>query len=157
MPNIASLLKLEISRISRREIRDQVQPLRKASAAYRREIAALKREVQNLKRQSSLLAKRTAKPVESADPAQGSTPPLRFVAKGLRSLRDRLGLSAPELASLMGVSAQSIYNWETKKSVPRKEQLVNLSKLRALGKRDVRARLEVIQGQGKKKAGAKSR
>jgi len=156
MPNIASLLKLEISRISRREIRDQVKPLRKASAAYRREIAALKREVQTLKRQSSLLARRTAKPAESAEPA-ASSPPLRFVAKGLRSLRERLGLSAPELASLMGVSAQSIYNWETKKSVPRKEQLVNLSKLRALGKRDVRARLEVIQGQGKKKAGAKSR
>jgi len=154
MPNIASLLKAEISRISRREIRGQVEPLRKASAAYRREIASLKREVQSLKRQASLLAKRTAKPAESVD-AQDSATPLRFVAKGLRSLRSRLGVSAPELATLMGVSAQSIYNWETKKTVPRKEQVVNLSKLRALGKRDVRARLEAIAGQGKKKAGRK--
>ena len=149
MPNIASLLKLEISRISRREIRSQVEPLRKASAAYRREIAALKRELQGLKRQSTLLAKRAVKPAESAD-AQTASTPLRFVAKGLRSLRSRLGLSAPELASLMGVSAQSIYNWETKKSVPRREQLANLSKLRALGKRDVRARLEAMQGPAKK-------
>ena len=153
MPNIASLLKVEISRISRREIRSQVEPLRKASAAYRREIAALKRDVQNLKRQASLLAKRTTKPVESAE-ANASTP-LRFVAKGLRSLRSRLGISAPELASLMGVSAQSIYNWETKKTVPRREQVVTLASLRALGKRDVRARLETLQEQGKKKAGRK--
>jgi len=80
MSNIASLLKAEISRISRREIRTQVQPLRKASAAYRREIAALKREVQNLRRQVSLVAKQTAKPAE-AKVAEGSTQPLRFVAK----------------------------------------------------------------------------
>ena len=32
MPNIATLLKDEISRLSRREIRKEVQPLRKASA-----------------------------------------------------------------------------------------------------------------------------
>lgn len=156
MPNIASLLKAEISRISRREIRTQTQPLRKASAAYRREIAALKREVQNLRRQTGLLAKQTAKPAE-ADRARGSAPPLRFVAKGLRSLRARLGLAAPDLARLLGVSDQSIYNWELKKTVPRKEQLVALATIRSLGKREVWARLEGIDSRQRKKAARKSR
>ena len=156
MSNIATLLKAEISRISRREIRSQVQPLRKASAAYRREIAALKREVQNLRRQTSLLAKRTAKPVE-ATAANASTPPLRFVAKGLRSLRKRLGLSAPDLARLLGVSDQSIYNWELKKTVPRTEQLIAIATVRSLGRREALARLEAIAGRKTKKAGRGSR
>ncbi len=109
MSSIATLLKAEISRINRREIRTEVLPLRKASAAYRREIAALKREVQGLRRQTSLLVKRTTTQAKAVD-AEGSTSPLRFVAKGLRSLRTRLGLSAPDLARLLGVSDQSIYN-----------------------------------------------
>jgi len=153
MPNIATLLKDEISRLSRREIRKEVQPLRKASAAYRREIAALKREVQALRRQTTVLAKQTPKPDSRAD-TKDSAPPLRFVAKGLRSLRARLGLSAPDLARLMGVSDQSIYNWELKKTTPRKEQVAVLATIRSLGKREAHARLEQI---GKKKAGRKAR
>ncbi len=156
MSNIATLLKAEISRISRREIRGQVQPLRKASTSYRREIAALKREVQDLRKQTSLLAKRTTTQAKAAD-AEASTSPLRFVAKGLRSLRARLGLSAPDLARLLGVSDQSIYNWELKKTTPRKEQLAALATIRSLGKREVLARLEAIDGRHKKKLARKPR
>ena len=156
MSNIATLLKAEISRISRREIRTQVQPLRRASTSYRREIAALKREVQNLRRQTNLLAKQTAKPAEPVG-AEGFTSPLRFVAKGLRSLRTRLGLSAPDLARLLGVSDQSIYNWELKKAVPRKEQLAALATIRSLGKREVLARLEEIDSRQKKKPARRPR
>src|ERR1041385_7077757 len=122
MTNIAAVLKEEISRISRREIRKQVQPVRKASATYRREIAALKRQVQELRRQAGALAKRAAT-VGDGNREVASAKPTRFVAKGLRSLRARLGLSASELARLMGVSDQSIYNWELKRATPRKEQL----------------------------------
>jgi DNA-binding transcriptional regulator YiaG len=156
MPNIATLLKDEISRLSRRLIRKEVQPLRKASAAYRREIAALKREVQALRRQTSALAKQTPKP-DGRGETKDSAPPLRFVAKGLRSLRARLGLSAPDLARLMGVSDQSIYNWELKKTTPRKEQLATLATIRSLGKREAHARLEQIGNQRKKKTGRKNR
>jgi DNA-binding transcriptional regulator YiaG len=152
--NIATLLKTEISRISRREIRAEVQPLRKASAAYRREIAALKREIHSLRRQTNLFAKRAAKPAEAVA-AEDSAPRLRFVAKGLRSLRARLGLSAPELARLLGVSDQSVYNWELKKTVPRKEQLANLATIRSSGKREVQARLKAIDGRQKKKTAGK--
>lgn len=66
----------------------------------------------------------------------------RFVAKGLKSLRTRLGLSAAELASLLGVTGQSVYNWEQKKSTPRAAQLSQLAQLRSLGKKAVRAQLE---------------
>jgi hypothetical protein len=50
MPNIASVLKDEISRISRKEIRRETSSLKKSSTSYRSEIAALKRRVQELER-----------------------------------------------------------------------------------------------------------
>ena len=143
MANIRTVLKDEISRLSRREIRKQVEPVRKASAAYRRDIAALKRQVQELVRAVSVLAKRPRQPIEGK--VRASARPLRFVAKGLVSLRARLGLSAAELAQLIGVSGQTIYNWEHKKTTPRKEQLVSLADLRALGKREARTRLQSMQ------------
>jgi DNA-binding transcriptional regulator YiaG len=139
MPNIGSLLKAEISRLSRREIRSEVASLKKASAASRRHIAALKRQVSALEKKASMLARQGARaPVESS---KVTGQPLRFVAKGFKSLRKRLGLSAPQLAKLLGVSEQSIYNWETKKATPRKEQVGAIAGLRGLGKREVQQRL----------------
>ena len=49
--NVASVLKEEISRISRKEIRRETSSLKKSSTTYRSEIAALKRRVQELERQ----------------------------------------------------------------------------------------------------------
>jgi DNA-binding XRE family transcriptional regulator len=64
----------------------------------------------------------------------------------LRSHRERLGLSADALAKLVGVSTQSIYNWEHGVTRPRQAQLTMLATLRRLGKRDVRTRLERLEG-----------
>lgn len=143
MPNLGSILKAEISRLSRRELRKPIQSVRHSSAAYRRDIAALKRQVAELQRQVALLnrqASKTARQTPAEEASSGK--PLRFVAKGLRSLRTRLGISATELARLLGVSDQSVYNWEHKRSTPQKKQLVALAALRSLGKREVRRRLE---------------
>jgi DNA-binding XRE family transcriptional regulator len=100
----------------------------------------LKRQVAQLERQLKLLARKVlgASPVPAPD-ASGSK--VRFVAKGLRSQRARLALSAEDFGKLVGVSAQSIYNWESAKSRPRVEQIAKLAQLRALGKRDAEARL----------------
>jgi DNA-binding transcriptional regulator YiaG len=69
---------------------------------------------------------------------------VRFVAKGLVSLRKRLGLSATDFGRLVGVSGQSVYAWESKKATPRKAQLASIAALRNMGKREARARLELI-------------
>jgi len=140
MPNIGALLKQEIARLSRREIRAQTQTAKKASAQYRRDIAALKREVQVLKREVALLARRSlGKPPSIPAGANGAK--LRFVAKGLRSQRKRLGLSAESFGRLLNVSAQSIYNWEQGHATPRAEQVKAIAALRGIGKREAEARL----------------
>ena len=66
----------------------------------------------------------------------------RFSAKGLRVHRERLGLSADDFGKLLGVSAQSIYNWEQEKARPRAELLAKVAALRGIGKRDAKSRLE---------------
>jgi DNA-binding transcriptional regulator YiaG len=151
MPNIAALLKDEISRLSRKEIRKEVLPLRRATATYRREIAALKRTVAALERRAKSLAKAAAPREDSSTVTDGT--PIRFVSKGLVSLRKRLGISAADLARLLGVSMQSIYNWEHKKATPRKEQVVAIAALRSIGKKEAHARL---QDASKKKTTARS-
>lgn len=144
MPNIGALLKDEISRLCRREIRKAVASVKKASAAYRRDIASLKRQLAALQKKSASVEKR----VNVASESKSRTPPdrpVRFVAKGLRSLRSRLGLSAAQMALLLDVSEQSVYNWETKKATPRKEQLTAIIAMRGMGKREAQERLDAIK------------
>jgi DNA-binding transcriptional regulator YiaG len=141
MPNIGALLKQEIARVSRKEIRSQVEPLRKATAQFRRHNTALKQQLGTLERQVALLQRQVRD-----KPAAVEAAPLkiRFVAKGLKSHRARLGLSAAEYGKLVGVSAQSIYNWEQGHATPRAEQLATIASLRKIGKREAQRSIEEL-------------
>ena len=141
MPNIASILKDEIVRLARKELRSEVEGLRKTASLYRSEIAALKRRVAALEHQQARLTKAGPKqPAPEADPA-GATR-FRFSAKGFATYRQKLGLSAVDLATLLGVSNQTIYHWESGKTRPRQNQLVAIAGVRKLGKKAIRAALQ---------------
>jgi DNA-binding transcriptional regulator YiaG len=141
--NLATVLKSEIARLARKEAKLQLDPLRKANAGYRRDIAALKREVTDLSRQLKAVSK-TAGKFAAAEPAEEGRK-LRFSSKGLKTHREKLGLSAAEYGQLAGVSAQSIYNWEAGKATPRQAQVQSLAELRGIGKREAAKRLEQEQ------------
>jgi DNA-binding transcriptional regulator YiaG len=144
MPNIASLLKQEIARVARKELRSETAGLKKASATFRSEIAALKRRVAEAERQLRVSAKSTPRAAPAAN--DESIPEgMRFSAKGLIGHRRRLGLSANELGLLLGVSGQTIYNWESGKARPNRRFLPTLVALRTVGKRETAARLEQIK------------
>jgi DNA-binding transcriptional regulator YiaG len=146
MPNLAAAMKDEITRLARKELRSQTEGLKKASAQYRRDIAALKRQVAELERQVSLLEGLLLKK-PPVSPDSKSAARVRFTATGLRSQRKRLGLSATDYAQLVGVSAQSIYNWEREITRPRKEQIAILAALRGIGKKEAQARLRQLAKQ----------
>ncbi len=143
MPNLATVLKQEIARLARRAMRSEIEGIRKATTQHRRDIAELKRQVAQLARQNAALAKRGTAAARPAE-ADAGKPRLRFVAKGLRSQRTRLGLSADAFAKLAGVSAQTIYNWERGEAYPRSEQLARLVALRGIGKREAGKRLDAL-------------
>ena len=137
MPDIGTVLKSEISRLARKEVRAEVDTLRKASGTYRRDIAELKRQIAQLERELKLASKSAPILKQSDAPATR----FRFSAKGLKSLRAKLGLSAADLGKLAGASGQSVYHWEQGKSIPRKSQLPKLASLRGLGRKEAKARL----------------
>jgi DNA-binding XRE family transcriptional regulator len=145
MANIASLLKSEIARVARKEVRGETAALKKAVSSYRSEIAALKRRALALESEVRRLSKRAGKPAPGAHDGDASARALRFSPKGLASQRKRLGLSAHECGLLVGASGQSIYNWEDGKARPRAKHLPALAALRGMGKRDAAARLSELR------------
>jgi DNA-binding transcriptional regulator YiaG len=155
MPNLAALLKSEISRLSRREIRKEVLPLRRSAAQHRREIASLKRTIATLERRAKSIAKSVTPKADASATSDGRQ--IRFVAKGLVSLRKRLGLSAADLAALLGVSMQSVYNWEQRKATPRKEQVTAIVALRSLGKKEAHERVEAVRQPARRKTTQRAR
>ena len=144
MPNIGSVLKSEIQRVARKELRAETQQLKKTVAQYRGQIAQLKRRLQALEQQVRRQARGGVRAAVSAGDAQDddSGPSLRFSAKGLAAQRKRLGLSAAAVAKILGVSALSVYKWESGKTRPRARQLEAIASLRKMGKREALARLE---------------
>ena len=140
MSTFANQLKSEISRLAKKEIKAETQALKKASAQYRSEIAALKRRVVTLEAQIKKMAKSSFKVSQSVatDEERSS---LRFRAGGFATLRKKLGLNASDMGKLIGVSAQSVYHWETGKTKPRASQLQAIAAVRKMGKRAAAAKL----------------
>ena len=149
MPNILSVLKSEISRLARKEAKQVVAPVKKASANYRGLIAGLRKQLDAL--QSEVAALRRAAPKAEKALATAQEPQGRFwiTGKGVKALRKRLGLTQAQFGKLAGVSVPTIVNWEKvdgKVQIRRKATMARLQELKGKGKREVAAML----GEGKK-------
>ncbi|MBL0390211.1 helix-turn-helix domain-containing protein [Ramlibacter monticola] len=145
MPNIAIVLKSEISRIARKEARSETEDFKRASAQYRTHIAALRRRIDGLEREVKRATKMSSKPA-SADPAGDlAAVHRRFSAARLAATRKKLGLSAADFGALVGVTGQSIYKWESGEARPRARQLEAIASIRGIGKRETAARLEALR------------
>ncbi len=145
MPSIAAVLKQEITRLARKEVKSQTETIRSANAHYRRDIAQLKRQVVGLSKQVAYLEQQERKRAAKGTPvaiAKGR----RFSAHGLKTHREKVGLSAADYSQLVGVTAQTVYNWEQGKSKPRDEHLAALVAVRDLGMREALKRLELLEG-----------
>jgi DNA-binding transcriptional regulator YiaG len=152
MPNVAALLKTELRRIARKEARAETEALKRAVTTYRSEIAALKRRALALERQLQQRRRAGVAEPERIAPAAGAASKGRYSAKSLASQRKRLGLSANELGRLIGVSAQSIYNWEDGKARPQQKYLPAVFALKTLGRRAAAAHLESLAANSEREA-----
>jgi DNA-binding transcriptional regulator YiaG len=140
MPNIAGVLREEICRLAKKEVRAQVGKTQKAAAQYRRAIAKLKRLLGQQEKEIKLLKKRSEQQ-DALQPEQDEMENTRFSARSVRAQRQRLGLSAADYGKLVGVSGLTIYNWEHDKSRPRKAQFAALVAVRGIGKREALIKL----------------
>lgn len=142
MSQFSILLKKEISRIAKKEVRAEVTPAKKSGSQARSEITALKQRVARLEAVVKKLGNPSGRSrAAAAETSDEDSPKLRFRSGGFATLRKKLGISAHEMATLLGVSAQSVYHWETGKSKPQARQLAAIASVRKLGKKEVIARL----------------
>jgi DNA-binding transcriptional regulator YiaG len=145
MPNIASLLKDELRRLARREIKSSTSSTKGAVAQFRRDIAKLKRLVQAQQKEIAFLKsqeqKRLGEPQTNGD---GELEGVRHSARSVRSQRRRLKLSAADFGRLVGVSGITVYNWENGTVRPRQGRLAALVAVRKMGRREAMATLAAM-------------
>ena len=146
MPNVAQVLKAEIVRIAKKELRAETHSMKKAQASFRSDIAALKKHARQLEQAIRVLGKHAQKAQKTTPAASvpDVNPKTRFSAKSLVSQRRRLGLSAEDIGRLIGASGQSVYNWEAGKARPRDSHLAAIAALKTLGRRAAVAHLAAM-------------
>ena len=150
MPNLGAILKDEIRRLARREIRAAITSLKGDNAALKKAVARLKRQTKVLERDSRLLMAAEKRLREKTTKSRAGSEELekfRISGKGVRSLRKKLGLSQRELAVLLGVSGHSVFLWEQKAGSLglREDSKVALLGLRGIGAREAQRRLAEVE------------
>lgn len=147
MPNLSSILKSEISRLSRREIKSSITPIHASNVALKKAIANLKRRLAALEADSKRLSS-IRKPEErlpALDPEEAGK--ARITAKNIKALRNKLGLSQGAFGKLIGVSRQNVFAMEHKEGrmKVRTKTLASILAARGMGKREARKRLEAME------------
>ena len=147
MPNIAKVLKDEMQRLARKEVKAALAKLQKDNAVLKRVAADHKRRLLTLERGNRRLLKYASKNQEAAvsvkDEEIGKA---RVTAKMIRSIRAKLNLSQAEFAALIGVNSQSVYQWEHKEGrlTFRGNTKAAIVALRKLNRKEAQQRLEAL-------------
>jgi len=147
MPNINTILKSEISRLSLRSTRPLYSSLKKDVAWLKRQSAEQRRLLARLSRENArLVADLNTRLAAPPTVPEAELRHARLSPHMIRAQRRRLGLSRQAFGKLARVSAGSVFAWEGGRSKPRSAAKAALISIRALGKREARQRLEVLAG-----------
>ncbi len=140
MNTFSNAFRTEVVRMARKELKPELQGIRKLLTSHRFEIAALKREIKQLASQLKVV-KRSTKASEG--PAVEEEPAARkggrkwvFKPEALANKRTELGISQKDMAKLLQASSLSVYKWESGKANPRAAQLVRIQEVLKMGKRN---------------------
>ena len=141
MGKVETIIKSEIVRLAKREVRKISAPLGRDVRALKGTVSKLRRTVLALERFTALQKRESEKKIsfEATPEEVGAS---RLSPRLIRSLRKRLGISQRELARLTGVTPLAVYQWETGTFKPKKEKKAMLVGLRKLGRRNVKKFLE---------------
>lgn len=139
MNTFSNAFRAEVVRMARKELKPELQGMRKALTSHRSEIAALKREVKALTSQLKATQKSVKVPAQAAlaeeTPARKGGRKWVFKPEALSAKRAEFGLSAKEMGKLLQAGHLSVYRWETGKASPRAAQLERIHNVLSLGKR----------------------
>ena len=148
MPNVASVLREEIQRLARKQVKAGLSPVKRETVRLKKSVADLRGQVTALSRTTrELLAKVTA--MVASQETEAATKPaagLRPTSRSLGALRRRLGLTQVQFGKLLGVSGQAAGQWESKggRVRMRSATLAALAGIQEIGRREARRRLEAM-------------
>ena len=139
MPNVGQVLKEEIRRVARREVRIEGGTLRRQIRALRQTVRAQAEVIARLEK-----AVPSPAPPTAAGKATAEETPVRrrWTPASIKRQRARLKLSQREFSEILKVSANTVARWEAGTSHPRQSHRTNLARLRGLGIRKVRKMLD---------------
>jgi DNA-binding transcriptional regulator YiaG len=150
MGKVEAIIKSEIVRLAKKEVRKPFIPLGRDVRSVKSTVSQLRKTVSNLERYIALHKKQWEKePPLKAAPEEVETS--RISPRLIRSLRNRLGLSQRDLARLAGVTPLAVYQWESGVFKPKKEKKSVLVALRKLGRREAKRLLEERKAAEKEK------
>jgi len=138
MGKVEGILKAEIVRLAKRELKKSFGPLNQDVRALKGTLSQLRKTVIGLQRFSAQLEKeRRGQRVPLEAPPE-EVKKARFSPRLIKSLRKHLGVTQREMAALAGVTVGAIYQWEKGLFEPRGEKKKTLVALRKLGRREAR-------------------
>jgi DNA-binding transcriptional regulator YiaG len=146
VPDIAPILKEEIRRRAKLEVKAHTSSIKAAVAECRREIATLKRLVQTQQREIAFLKAKCLGQSQrkQEDEIQG----VRYSARSVKAQRKRLKLSAADFGKLVGVSGVTVYHWEKGTVRPKNKRLAAFVAVRQMGRREALAKLGLSRAPG---------
>jgi DNA-binding XRE family transcriptional regulator len=149
-------LKKEIARVARKELREEIDALRKTSNAQRSEIATLKKTLKTVESQLTKLtrvggptvprARLEVSTVGELSPRGKPGRKVEFSAERLKSQRERLGFTQAQMATLLEVSSLTIWKWESGGAAPRASRVPQILERLALGKREALVLVNSLEG-----------
>ena len=161
MSNIAKVLKAEIVRISKREVKGATQGIGKSNTWLRKTVADLKKRLLLLEKKNKRLTATMKKyQVESPQkPVVEESGKARFTSKRIHALRRKLRLSQADFARLLGTTPYSVYLWDKKEGALnlRDKTKAAILSIRGLGAREAKEKLAEAETKPKRMRASSSK
>jgi len=137
MGKLEGIIKEEIIRLAKREMRMKFVPLRRDVRSLKITISELRKSVSSLQKvasqQKNQVGPQPVPEVTSEDMVKA-----RISPRLIKSLRKHLKVSQRELAKLAGVTVGAVFQWEKGKFEPKDDKKKILIGLRKLGRQEAR-------------------
>ena len=142
MGKLEGMIKSEIVRLAKREVRKISVPLGRDVWSLKSTVSQLRKAVLVLERFSAQRQKELGKERVPLEATPEEVKVSRFSPRLIRSLRKHLGITQKELALLAGVTVGAVHQWESGMFKPGDKKKVVLVAIRKLGRREVRKLVE---------------
>ncbi len=142
MSKLETIIKSEIVRLAKREVRKISVPLGRDVRSLKSAVSQLRKAVLTVQRITANQQKELERGKMPLEAAPEEVKMSRFSPRLVRSLRGHLGITQKELAILTDVTVGAVHQWESGQFKPSMKKKAVMVALRKLGRREVRKLLE---------------